>query len=84
MGMCIEFDGGAVEACGLEFACECFDHGEDLWEVDFQMKEQAVGVLAVAEGLVGGEGGGSQQRGPAWKIEDVAVPVESCEGTGFP
>ena len=45
---------------------------------DFHVKEQSVGVFAVAEGLVGGEGGGSQQRGAAREIEDVAMPVEGC------
>lgn len=82
--MGVEFDGGAVETVGLEFVSKSFDHGEDLGQIDFQMKEQAVGVFAVTEGLVGGESGRSQQRGTAREIKDIAVPVESCKGTRFP
>ena len=84
IGVGVQFDGGAVEARRLEFVGECFDHREDLWQVDFHVKEQAVGVLAVAEGLVGSEGGRSQQHSASGEIEDVAMPVESSEGTRFP
>lgn len=80
----IEFDGGAVQSRGLEFVGEGGDHGVDLRPSDFHVKEEAVRVFVIAESLMGSESGRSQHRRAAWKIEDIAVPVESHEGTRFP
>ena len=58
--------------------------GIDTQKGELHVKGQPLGVFAVAEGLMGGEGGGSRQCGAVWKIEDVAVPVEGGGGTWFP
>lgn len=79
MIVCVEIDGGAVEAGGLEFACERLDHPANLRERYLDMEEQAIGVLAVTEGLVGGESGGCQQCRAARGIEDVTMPMQSSE-----
>ena len=75
----IQFDGGAIQGGGLKFVGEGFDHRSDLGLGDFHVEQQAVSVVAVAEGLVGGERGGCQQGGATRKIEDVTVPVEAGE-----
>ena len=55
MRMCVEIDGGAVEAGGLEFTGKGFNHPVNLRERHFQMKEQAIGIPSITESLVGGE-----------------------------
>ena len=75
----LDHNGMPVYSFLLQFHGKRFDHGRNDRLGHFHVKQKAVGVSPVAEGLAAGQRGGSERRGACREVEDVAMPVVGQE-----